>query len=184
MNRPVLYIAIITLFLAASGLLLAGGERVITRPQVATATNAPVSEKTNTRFSELSSRQEYIDEFKSVMLEWLNGYSKFERALPNFKNDILFTKDANWHLEIKNNLIEMTTAAEKMESLPPPPLELKELNQNLLGIAQSTKNLEESWILMTSNPGDPTYSDGISGAINDINLYFNLIVEELENISS
>ena len=183
MNRPILYIAIITLLLAASGLLLEGGERVITQPQIATATNVPVSTKTKTPISEVSSRQEYVDAFKSVMLEWLNGYSKFERALPNYKNDILFTKDANWHLEIKNNLIEMTAAAEKMESLPPPPLELKKLNQNLLGIAESTKNLEESWVLMTSNPGDPTYSDGIRDAINDLNLYFNLIIEELENIS-
>ena len=183
MNRPVLYIVIITLLLAASGLLLVAGEPLNTQPQSAKATNIPVPIKTNTPIYEVSSQQEYVDAFKSVMLEWLNGYSKFERALPNFKNDILFTKDANWHLEIKNNLIEMTTAAEKMESLPSPPLELQELNEYVLGIAQSTKLLEQSWALMTSNPGDPTYSDGISNSIEDINLYFNLMIGELDHIS-
>lgn len=184
MNRPALYIAIITLVLAASGFLAVSGARRNVETQDVILTSTPVPTKISTPISDESARQEYEAAFKSVMLEWLNGYSKFERALPNFKNDILFTKDANWHLEIKNNLIEMTTAADKMESLPPPPPELKELNQHLLGIAQSTKNLEQSWILMTSNPGDPTYSDGISGAIDEINLYFNLLIEELEEIYS
>ena len=185
MERTLFYIVLSSILLAACGPSPEAIETAITQTQVAEVTKTPIptNTKAKTPTPDIHARQEYLVALQPLMVEWLAEYSKFQQALDDFQNDILLINDEDWHLETKKALANMTTAAKKMEALPPPPLELKKLNEHLLGIVESTKALEQNWNLMISNPNDATYSDKTSAAVNETQEYFSLIIEELENIS-